>query len=264
MNYFLCICLLFLYKRDGCCQFMLYASGKTVVMEFREDTNDSWVFAVDEMRFAEKDDDEMIWDKYHTEGSTDSWIWEVDESQYGGGNGGANMENGDGNAATGSGTEMLSESQDSDGAEGASQSDGAEEAIQQDGAEEASEFEYSDGSVTEGERFYTINEVRQVKTKKFRTTATDYSVSFKGLEDLNVVQQGLNVRILFEQLLDDVTTGMKESDQIRFVLRTEQLDTPISLPFMPVSKLTPERVYSQIERVVQSHQEFPFGRVRGC
>ncbi len=49
---------------------------------------------------------------------------------------------------------------------------------------------------------------------------------------------------------------MKENDQIRFVLRTEQLDTPISLPFMPVSKLTPERVYSQIERVVQSHQEF--------
>ncbi len=246
MDYFLCICLLFLYKRDDCCQFMLYAPGKTVVMEFREDTNDSWVFAVDETRFAEKDD-EMIWDKYHTEGSTDSWIWEVDESQYGGGNGSVDTENGDDNTATESGTEMLSESQDSDG---------AEEASQPDDAEEASEFEYSDGSVTEGERFYTINEVRQVKTKKFRTTATDYSVSFKGLEDLNVVQQGLNVRILFEQLLDDVTTGMKESDQIRFVLRTEQLDTPISLPFMPVSKLTPERVYSQIERVVQSHQEF--------
>ncbi len=228
---------------------------KTVVMEFREDTNDSWVFAVDETRFAEKDDDEMIWDKYHTEGSTDSWIWEVDESQYGGGNGDTDTENGDGNTATESGTEMLSESQDSDG---------AEEASQPDGAEEASEFEYSDGSVTEGERFYTINEVRQVKTKKFRTTATDYSVSFKGLEDLNVVQQGLNVRILFEQLLDDVTTGMKESDQIRFVLRTEQLDTPISLPFMPVSKLTPERVYSQIERVVQSHQEFRLDGVRGC
>ncbi len=209
---------------------MLYAPGKTIVMEFREDTNDSWVFTVDETQFTEKDDDAMIWDKYHTEGSTDSWIWEVDESQYGGGNGSANMQNGDANATTESGTEMLGESQDSDGAEEASQSDSAEET--------------SDGSVTEGGKFYTINEVRQVRTKKFRTTATDYSVSFKGLEDLNVVQQGLNVRILFEQLLDDVTTDMKESDQVRFVLRTEQLETPISLPFMPVSKLTPERVYS--------------------
>ncbi len=38
---------------------MLYAPGKTVVMEFRdlEDTNDSWVFAVDETQFAEKDDE---------------------------------------------------------------------------------------------------------------------------------------------------------------------------------------------------------------
>ncbi len=220
---------------------------RTVVMEFREDTNDSWVFAVDETQFAERDDNVMIWDKYHTEGSTDSWIWEVDESQYGGGNGSANTENGDDNAATESGTEMLSETQDSDGVEGASEPDGAEE---------ASEPEYSDGSVTEGERFYTINEVRQVKTKRFRTTATDYVISFKGLEDLDVVRQSLNVRILFEQLLDDITGGMEESDQIRFVLRTNQLDTPISLPFMPVSKLTPERVYSQIERVVQSHQEF--------
>ncbi len=247
MDYFLCICLLFLCKRDDCYQFVLYAPGKTVVMEFREDTNDSWVFAVDETPFAEKDDDAMIWNKYHTEGSTDSWIWEVDESQYGGGNGSANTENGDGNAATKSGTEMLSETQDSDGAEEVSESGGAEE---------ASESEYGDGSVTEGERFYTINEVRQVKTKKFRTTATDYSVSFKGLEELDVVRQSLNVRIIFDQLLNDITGGMKESDQIRFVLRTEQLDTPISLPFMPVSKLTPERVYSQIERVVQSHQEF--------
>ena len=221
---------------------MLYTSGKTVVMEFREDTNDSWVFAVDETQFSEKDDDEMIWDKYHTEGSTDSWIWEVDESQYGGGNGSADTQSADADTTTESGTEMLGESQDSDGAEEASQSDSAEET--------------GDDSVTEGERFYTINKVRQVRTKKFRTTATDYSVSFKGLEDLSVVQQGLNVRILFEQLLDDVTADMKESDQIRFVLRTEQLETPISLPFMPVSELTPERVYSQIERVVQSHQEF--------
>ncbi len=195
-------------------------------MEFSEDTNDSWVFNVDE---TQSYDDTMIWDKYHTEGSTDSWIWEVDESQYGGGNSGTDTESsGDvDNAAT----EMVDESQL---------------------ASDDSESQYDD---TE-ERPYTINEVRQVKSKRFRTTAMDYSVSFKELGDLNVVQQSLNVRILFGQLLDDITAGMEESDQIRFVLRTEQLDTPISLPFMPVSKLTPERVYSQIERVVQSHQEF--------
>ena len=49
---------------------------------------------------------------------------------------------------------------------------------------------------------------------------------------------------------------MRESDLVRFVLRSNQLDTPISLPFMPLLRLTPERVFSQIERVVQSNQDF--------
>ncbi len=56
-------------------------------MELCEDTNDSWVLAVDETQFPNRDDysNETIWDKYHTEDSTDSWIFEIDESQYGGG-----------------------------------------------------------------------------------------------------------------------------------------------------------------------------------
>ncbi len=44
----------------------------------------------------------MIWDVYHTEGSTDSWIWEVNESQYGGG--------GDGNTVTENDTAVMDES----------------------------------------------------------------------------------------------------------------------------------------------------------
>ena len=106
------------------------------------------------------------------------------------------------------------------------------------------------------ESFYTISEVRQVKSKKFRTTAVDYSVSFNDLKDLNLIQEYERTQKIFEQLLADVTNGMDESDLVRFVLRTEQLDKPISLPFMPISRLTPERVFSQIERIVQSHQDF--------
>ena len=49
---------------------------------------------------------------------------------------------------------------------------------------------------------------------------------------------------------------MDEKDQIRFVLRSEQLDTPISVPFLPVERLTTERIFSQIERVIQSNQDF--------
>ena len=49
---------------------------------------------------------------------------------------------------------------------------------------------------------------------------------------------------------------MNDQDQVRFVLRSTQLETPISIPFMPVAQLTPERVFSQIERVVQSNRDF--------
>ncbi len=212
-------------------------------MEFHnlEDANDSWVFDVDETQFVGKDDDTMVWDAYHTEGSTDSWIWNVDESQYGGGDDSTVTENDTGEAG-----ESRYGSDD-------------DEAATEEMDESQHDSNGDDDTVTENdteERFYTINKVRQVKSKKFRTTAMDYSVSFNGLEDLDVVQESLNVRIIFDQLLSDVTGGMSENDLIRFVLRTEQLDKPISLPFMPVSRLTPERVFSQIERVVQSHQEF--------
>ncbi len=119
------------------------------------------------------------------------------------------------------------------------------------------ESQYGEGDVDEPiESFYTVNEVRQVKSKKYRTTAVDYSVRFNDLKDLNLIQEYERTQRIFEQLLNDVTHGMKEDDLIRFVLRTEQLDKPISLPFMPLSRLTPERVFSQIECVVQSHQDF--------
>ncbi len=151
-----------------------------------EDTNDSWMFDVDETQFVEEGDDAAIWDVCQTEGDPR----ELSVLQYGVG-------------------EDL-------------------------------------------ESFYTISEVQQAKSKKFRTTA----VSFNDLKDLDLVQEYERTQKIFGQLLTDVTNGMNEGDLVRFVLRTEQLDKPISLPFMPVSRLTPERVFSRIERVVQSHQDF--------
>ena len=113
----------------------------------------------------------------------------------------------------------------------------------------------ADDEASTPENFYTNNEVRQVKAKKYRTTAVDYSVRFNDLEDLDLIREYERTQQIFEQLLNDVTQGMRESDLVRFVLRMDQLDIPISLPFMPVSRFTPERVFSQIEHIVQSKQE---------
>ena len=107
------------------------------------------------------------------------------------------------------------------------------------------------------ENFYVIENVKQVKSKRFRTTAMNYSVRFNNTEDdLDLIESYERTQGIFEELLNDITGGMNEKDQVRFVLRSTQLDTPISLPFMPVLQLTPERVFSQIERVIQSNRDF--------
>ena len=105
--------------------------------------------------------------------------------------------------------------------------------------------------------FYVIENVKHTKSKKFRMTATDYSIRFNNTaSDLDLIESYERTQEIFERLLNDVTAGMNEGDRVRFVLRSTQLDTPISLPFMPVEQLTPEHIFSQIERVIQSNQDF--------
>ena len=105
--------------------------------------------------------------------------------------------------------------------------------------------------------FYELETTKKYNSKKFRMTATDYTIRFNNVvNDLDLIESHERVQKIFEHLLNDVTEDMDERDQVRFVLRSDQLDTPISIPFMPVLQLTPERVFSQIERVVQSNRDF--------
>ena len=115
----------------------------------------------------------------------------------------------------------------------------------------------STSSPSPEENLYVVENVKQVKSKKFRMTAMDYSVRFNNSEDdLDLIEGYERTQEIFEHLLNNITTGMNEKDQVRFVRRSTQLDTPISLPFMPVHQLTPKRVFSQIERVIQSNRDF--------
>ena len=105
--------------------------------------------------------------------------------------------------------------------------------------------------------FYEKESVTKHKSKKFRMTATDHTIRFNNvLNELDLIESYERTQAIIEHLLNDVTQDMNEKDQVRFVLRSEQLDTPISIPFMPVEQLTTERVFSQIERVIQSNRDF--------
>ena len=115
----------------------------------------------------------------------------------------------------------------------------------------------SDDSLLPEEDFYEKESVTKTKSKKFRMSATDHRVRFKNVvSQLDLIESYQRTQAIFEHLLNDVTQDMNDQDQVRFVLRSEQLDTPISMSFMSVEQLTPERVFSQIERVIQSNRDF--------
>ena len=115
----------------------------------------------------------------------------------------------------------------------------------------------SDSPTLPEEDFYMIENKKQIKSKKFRMTGTDYTIRFNNVvSELDLIESYQRTQAIFDRILNDVTTEMNDQDQVRFVLRSDQLDTPISIPLMPVSQLTPERIFSQIERVIQSNRDF--------
>ena len=115
----------------------------------------------------------------------------------------------------------------------------------------------SDDSLIPEEEFYEKESVTKTKSKKFRMSATDHRIRFNNVvSQLDLIESYQRTQAIFEHLLNNVTEGMNEKDQVRFVLRSDQLDTPISMPFMTVEQLSTERVFSQIERVIQSNRDF--------
>ena len=178
-------------------------------------------------------DDDWIWDveeKKNSLGewsdSDDGWIWDVKET-----------------VQVGCGRKRKSD-EVNEGASTSSASNEVNEGV-------------STSSPLPEDNFYVVENVNRVNSKKFRMSAMDYSIRFNNTEsELDLIEGYERAQEIFEHLLNNITGGMNEKDQVRFVLRSAQLKTPISLPFMPVLQLTPERVFSQIEHVVQSNQDF--------
>ena len=109
----------------------------------------------------------------------------------------------------------------------------------------------------EEQDLYQIVSVKKHRSKKFRATATDHTIRFNNvINDMDLIESHRRTYRIFEHLLSDVTNGMDERDQVRFVLRSTQQNTPISIPFLPLVQLTPERVFSAVQRVIQSNRDF--------
>ena len=105
--------------------------------------------------------------------------------------------------------------------------------------------------------YYQIKPVRDYHSQKFNMTAKNYGVRFNNqLDNVNLLESQNRTYGIFDSLIKDVTEGMNSTDQVRFVLSSNQLQTPIALPFCPLEELTTEKVLSHVEKVVQSNEEF--------
>ena len=112
-------------------------------------------------------------------------------------------------------------------------------------------------NVEQEQDYYRIKPVRKHHSQKFNMTAKNYSVHFNNvLNDVNLLESRNRTYGIFDHLLKDVTEGMNSTDQVRFVLSSNQLQTPIAIPFCPLEELTTEKVLSHVEKVVQSNEEF--------
>ena len=109
----------------------------------------------------------------------------------------------------------------------------------------------------QGQNYYQIKPVRKHHSKKFNTTAKNYSVRFNNvLDKVDLLESQKRTYAIFHHLIEGVTADMNPNDQVRFILSSDQLQTPIVIPFCSLEELTTEKVLSHVEKVVQSNEEF--------
>ena len=112
-------------------------------------------------------------------------------------------------------------------------------------------------NVEQEQDYYRIKPIREHHSQKFNMTAKNYGVHFNDvLHNVDLLESRKRTYGIFDHLIRDVTEGMNSTDQVRFVLSSNQLQTPIALPFCPLEELTTEKVLSHVQKVVQSNEEF--------
>jgi len=103
-------------------------------------------------------------------------------------------------------------------------------------------------------QFYEIRKIKEQRMNKFRATSTSYKVTFK---DIEVTEDVLStLKKLFKAIIVELTKTSKTDDLVRLTVQTPSLDYPIVIPFMKVIELTVDRFMSEIERVLQSNEDF--------
>ena len=101
---------------------------------------------------------------------------------------------------------------------------------------------------------YDLQKVKEQRIEKFKTTASTYKVTFKDIEISDNILSTL--KKLFSALFSDLTRKSKPIDLVRITVQSPSLDYTIVIPFLKVTELTADRFMSEVERVLQSNEDF--------
>ncbi len=85
-------------------------------------------------------------------------------------------------------------------------------------------------------------------------------VAFKDIEVEGLREISQTLKRIFASIMAEVTTFASPKDLIRLVVQSPERVFPITLPFMRKNELNVELFLSEIERVLQSYEEFCTGQ----
>ena len=209
------------------------------------DGEDDWIFEIDESAFLPQNISTNTLGEFSD--GEDDWIFEIDESAF---------------LPQSIPTNTLGEFSN-EGVRNNSEEDddlirsiNEDEVLNQVGRGEKRKSDDQDEEPQQ-DYYYHIESAEKHRSKKFGMKATDHTVRFNNaLHDVDLLESQERIHDIFQHLLEDVTKDMNPNDQVRFILRSDQLQTPIAIPFLPLEKLTTEKVLSHVEKVIQSNEEF--------
>ncbi|XP_060588537.1 uncharacterized protein LOC132743952 [Ruditapes philippinarum] len=104
--------------------------------------------------------------------------------------------------------------------------------------------------------YYKMEKINERRIEKFNTTASYYKIKIKDLEVRDLQNILKTLKVIFQSILSTITENIPANDLVRVSMDNPELDYPIVLRFMPRSALTVDRLLSEIERVLQSYEQF--------
>ncbi|KAG8174300.1 hypothetical protein JTE90_006170 [Oedothorax gibbosus] len=103
---------------------------------------------------------------------------------------------------------------------------------------------------------FTVRETRSRFVRKYNGQETSFRVKLNENVITDPILSGnSNMLNMFQSIIKNTTAQLKGNDFTRICISSKSLDRPISTHLIKVSEMTPEKIVSQIEKVMQSGKE---------